>query len=76
MVKDMDIDVKSVYHVKAHRTKARIEQLQGDELKVARGNCAVDLPAKEGAERDVHFGKQWALEELGVKVRWAVQNVG
>ncbi|CAK0816522.1 unnamed protein product, partial [Prorocentrum cordatum] len=75
-VKDADLGVSSVCRVKAHRAKAKIAQLQGDELKIAKGNGEVYLLAKAGAELDANFGKQQALEEQGTKVRWAVQNIG
>ena len=75
-IRDMDLDVRGVLHVKAHRSKAKIEQLKGAELKVAKGNAEVDLLAKAGAELDANFGKHQAIEELSGRIRWALQNVG
>ncbi|CAK0863646.1 unnamed protein product, partial [Prorocentrum cordatum] len=75
-VKDADLDVSTVFHVEAHRARARIAQLQGGELKIAKGNGEVDLLAKAGAGLDANFGKQQALGELGARARWAAQNIG
>ncbi|CAK0804411.1 unnamed protein product, partial [Prorocentrum cordatum] len=75
-VKDLDLDIQCVKHVKAHRSKARIQLLEGDDLKIAKGNSEVDLLAKAGAEQDAHYGKHQALEDLAGRVRWALQNIG
>ncbi|CAK0792319.1 unnamed protein product, partial [Prorocentrum cordatum] len=75
-VKNLDLDVGCVKHVKAHRSKTNIEQLEGDDLKIAKGNSEVDLLAKAGTEIDANFGKHQALEDLAVRVRWALQNLG
>ncbi|CAK0809345.1 unnamed protein product, partial [Prorocentrum cordatum] len=75
-VKDMDLDIHCVKHVKAHRSKSRIEQLEGEDLKIAKGSSEVDLLAKAGAEMDAHYGKHHALEDLAGRVRWALQNIG
>ncbi|CAK0822508.1 unnamed protein product, partial [Prorocentrum cordatum] len=61
-VKDMDLDIHCVKHVKAHRSKSRIGQLEGEDLKIAKGNSEVDLLAKVGAGMDAHYGKHQALE--------------
>ncbi|CAK0830576.1 unnamed protein product [Prorocentrum cordatum] len=45
-VEDLDLDVNCVKHVKAHRSTAKIEQLEGDDLKIAKGNGEVGLLAK------------------------------
>ncbi|CAK0878174.1 unnamed protein product, partial [Prorocentrum cordatum] len=63
-VKDLDLDIHCVKHVKAHRSKSRIGQLEGEDLKIAKGNSEVDLLAKVGAEMDAHCGKHQALEDL------------
>ncbi|CAK0838233.1 unnamed protein product [Prorocentrum cordatum] len=75
-VKDIDLDIHCVMHVKAHRSKGRIEQLEGEDLKIANGSREVDLLAKAGAEMDAHYGKHQALEDLAGRVRWALQNIG
>ncbi|CAK0863259.1 unnamed protein product [Prorocentrum cordatum] len=56
-VKGMDLDIHCVKHVKAHRSKSRIGQLEGEGLKIAKGNSEVDLLAKVGAGMDAHYGK-------------------
>ncbi|CAK0843011.1 unnamed protein product, partial [Prorocentrum cordatum] len=75
-VKDLDLDIHCVKHVKAHRSKSRIGQLEGEDLKIAKGNSEVDLLAKVGAEMDAHCGKHQALEDLAGRARWALQNIG
>ncbi|CAK0847595.1 unnamed protein product [Prorocentrum cordatum] len=55
-VKDLDLDVHCVKHKKAHRSKTRIQQLEGDDLKIANGSREVDLLAKACAELDAHYG--------------------
>eukprot|EP00959_Pyramimonas_sp_CCMP1952_P217641 4551986-Pyramimonas_sp.AAC.1 len=66
----MDLNVSEVRHVQAHRSRSNIEQLEGDELNIARGNTDVDLLAKAGAELDASFGKHRDVEDLACRVRW------
>ncbi|CAK0869555.1 unnamed protein product, partial [Prorocentrum cordatum] len=75
-VRDLDLDVNGVYHVKAHRSKAKIEQLTGTEPKVAKGSAEVDLLAKAGAELDANYGRRQTVEELAGRVHWAALNIG
>ncbi|CAK0838315.1 unnamed protein product, partial [Prorocentrum cordatum] len=75
-VKDLDLDIHCVKHVKAHRSKSRIGQLEGEDLEIAKGSGEVDLLAKVGAGMDAHYGKHQALEDLAGRVRWALQNIG
>ncbi|CAK0857903.1 unnamed protein product, partial [Prorocentrum cordatum] len=75
-IRDLDLDVDGVIHVKARRSMSKIEQLTGAELKIAKGNAEVYLLAKVGAEMDANYGKHQAVEALAGRVRWAVQNTG
>ncbi|CAK0844345.1 unnamed protein product, partial [Prorocentrum cordatum] len=75
-VVDVGLDRSCVGRVKAHRSKTTIDRLEGCQQAIARGNAAVDLLAKSGAEDDYGYGRQEVLDRLGEKVRWAIHNVG
>ncbi|CAK0892615.1 unnamed protein product, partial [Prorocentrum cordatum] len=75
-IRDLDLGVNGVFHVKAHRPKAKIEQLTGTELRIAKGNAEVDLLAKAGAEVGANDGKHQTVEAPAGRARWAAQNIG
>ncbi|CAK0829303.1 unnamed protein product [Prorocentrum cordatum] len=75
-VVEVGLDRSCVGHVTAHRSKATINRLEEGQQAIARGNAAVDLLAKCGAEDDYGYGRQEVLDKLGEKIKWAIQNVG
>lgn len=65
-----------VWHCKAHRSKAAIARLAAPAQAVARGNAQVDVLAKVAAELDAGHGREAALREATLKVRWMLRYVG
>ncbi|CAK0864165.1 unnamed protein product, partial [Prorocentrum cordatum] len=76
MVADIGLGRGCVGHVEARRSKAAINRLEEGQQAIARGNAAVDLLAKCGAEDDCGCGRQEVLDRLGEKAKWAIQSVG
>ena len=66
-LEDLDFTEEQVQHVRAHRTKAAMRAMEAEDRRIAEGNEAVDMLAKEGANLDAGFGKEQALQTLGRK---------
>jgi len=66
-------DMVQVRHVKAHRAKAAIRKLAGEEQRAAVGNGVADRLAKEGADCDGGWGRSQAVAERAEQVEWSLR---
>ena len=75
-VEDREFPVENVRHCKAHRSRAAMDALDGQERQAALGNHEVDRLAKAAAEMDAGFGRELAIQEASDRATWALHNIG